>query len=104
MAAVFRIWFKWGFVTLLASLWLAVLLLYLNTRQLLGNFREVIIGFFVFAVCSNSLAWLVMGGLWRFSNGGKVASGDKLVKSQEQIANDALWQESLKEAQYEYGY
>ena len=83
---------------MVASLWLAVLLLFLDTRKLLGKFREVILIFFTISVCGNTLAWLILGALWRFSTAGLVVSGEKLVKTPEQTANDKLWQESLTEA------
>ena len=82
----------------MASLWLAVFLLFLDTRKLLGKFRDVILIFFAISVCGNLLAWLGLGALWRFSTAGLVVTGEKLVKMPEQIENDKLWQDSLTEA------
>ena len=98
MTSLLRIWFQWGFLSVMASLWLAVFLLFLDTRKLLGKFRDVILIFFAISVCGNLLAWLILGALWRFSTAGLVVTGEKLVKMPEQIENDKLWQDSLTEA------
>ena len=52
--------------------------------------------------CFSSLTWFVVGAFWRFSRGGRVASGDKL----ERIAgtSDDQWAQDVQKAMLADGY
>jgi len=98
MARVFKIWFQWGFFTVFASLWLSILLFYPIFRGRMGKIfdsKGVCFDMFLVIVGAvsalNGIFWLILGGVWRFSKAGKVASGAYLEKTQEQQTNDTLW-------------
>ena len=79
MAHIYRLWFVWGFFSLAGSL--AILLLLRLGNDLLGKFQAVIMIFFAVTVVLNIIAWLILGGIWRFTNSGKVVSGEKLEQT-----------------------
>ena len=76
IAHIYRLWFIWGFFSLAGSL--ALLFLLKLGSDLLGKFKTAIMIFFAVTVALNVIAWLILGGIWRFSNSGKVVSGEKL--------------------------
>jgi hypothetical protein len=49
-----------------------------------------------------TILWLVFGGIWRYSNGGMIASGDRLEKADGQ--DEAAWKSSLDAASKSNGY
>lgn len=52
--------------------------------------------------CIHSVTWMIFGIIWRFSNAGKVASGDRLERLSGQ-SNDQ-WLSTLAKSQKEFGY
>ena len=55
-------------------------------------------------VIGNGLAWLILGMTWRFSNAGKVVSGDLLEPTAAQKLDSDLWGKAREEAAHEKGY
>ena len=96
---IFLLWFKWGFfanTALIASMLTSVLLIAFKMRTRL---------FFVVAgvmYLTNLILWLVMGGIWRFSELGRVAAGETLIR--EEDVSDALWRKQLEAAKEASGY
>ena len=80
------------------------MVVFANSRKLLGKSSDVLVVFAGLIVAGNGIFWFVLGAIWRFSNAGRVVSGDKLEKTDAQKSNEAIWEEALKDAQYEHGY
>lgn len=59
-------------------------------------------GIFGCSYLINSIVWMTFGVIWRFSKGGKVASGDRLERIPGQT-NDQ-WLDTLSKSQKEFGY
>ena len=98
MGHVYRIWFMWGFFSMIGSLFLALCLKYL--KPYLGNFKNPSLIFFTFTLVLNSVAWLALGIVWRFANSGLIVSGDKLEKTDVHRKDNDLWKAHLHEEQY----
>ena len=81
MGRVYRIWFQWGFFTMLATLWLSVMLFYPVFRRSLGRLADAILVIVGAVSVINGIFWLILGSVWRFSQSGKVASGALLEKT-----------------------
>ena len=64
-----------------------------------GNILGLI---FSFLYAINLIAWLIVGGIWRYSWGGSVAAGDKLERDTE--ISDEEWKLQLEEAVKDRGY
>ena len=100
MANLFRIWFRWGFLSILASIAVLVTLPYLA-----NIFRNNITNYISSLLISINMAlWLIFGVMWRFSTAGIVISGENLEKTNAQKVNESLWIKAQKEAQFELGY
>lgn len=81
MAHLFRTWFMWGFWGSITQL--AILAIFIPLYCLKKGSQEV--QKYVFYVmqglsCCVASLWFVFGFFWRFSRGGRVASGEKLVR------------------------
>ena len=98
MGRIFRLWTFWGFWTCLVPFMLMVLLtaIFAARKQTqistVAKWATFSIVYVIFG------AWLVLGGIWRFSRPGKVASGDYM---QAKYRSDDV---KIKEAQRLYGY
>ena len=86
IAHLFRSWFLWGFWGSIAWISLAAVFLpffiLVKNKDLLSvvKITGMILG--TLSSCS-SIVWFILGFFWRFSRGGRTASGEKL----ERVAN-----------------
>lgn len=79
MHAVFIMWFMWGFwakIALLAAL-LVGFIAYKMGYEGCGRINGWVSGGLYTA---QGIIWLGLGGVWRYSKSGMVASGDELAK------------------------
>ena len=53
-------------------------------------------------ILCNGAAWYLLGLFWRFSRGGRIASGEKLVRGDG--VDKAAWKEELKTLSEKNGY
>mmetsp|Transcript_19451 Transcript_19451/g.26311 ORF Transcript_19451/g.26311 Transcript_19451/m.26311 type:complete len:163 (+) Transcript_19451:18-506(+) len=67
MGRVFRIWFQWGFFTVLVTLWLSILLFYPAFRKAMGVAADAILVLLGAVSSLNGFFWLILGAVWRFS-------------------------------------
>ena len=75
MGHVFRIWFKWGFFTVLATLLLCIMLFYPAFRRACGSCADALLVMLGAISGLNGVFWLILGAVWRFSQTGKTAAG-----------------------------
>ena len=83
MAHLFRTWFLWGFWDKIFQITIIVVFVpMLVCLKKSDDFKLHRVLFYIFQAlsCTSSLIWLILGFFWRFSRGGRVASGDKLEK------------------------
>ena len=103
MAHMFRTWFIWGFwdkifqITIVAVFLPMAFLCKQNTRIM-----NILYYVFQSLAFTSFLIWFILGFFWRFSRGGRVASGDKL----ERVAGmtDEAWNGALESAKTADGY
>ena len=76
MAKIFRIWFISGFFGLLLWVGLAIPLWQVNLWKIKNKVDQGLL--FLLHCCMTVMItiWLLLGGFWRFSNAGRVVSGD----------------------------
>ena len=100
MHKVFVAWATWGFwqnlilvcvflLSLVVSKWSPKVFAIMGTLTALGWLL-------------GSILWLVFGGIWRYSQGGIIASGDKLERGAENT--DESWKAALEQASKDNGY
>ena len=104
MAHIFRTWFLWGFWDKIFQISIIAIFLpmaLMNKSENAGLRRWL---FYIFQTLSTGsfIAWFVIGFFWRFSRGGRVASGDKL----ERVAgtSDEVWKLAVEGAKAADGY
>ena len=78
MHKVMVAWFVWGFWAKVAA---TVLLIVCAVISFMGSKVGSICGAITVGLyVTNGLIWLIFGAIWRFSNAGLIASGDKLER------------------------
>ena len=79
MSKLYRTWFAWGFWANVISTALNIFfwVIEISCSQKIGTWGRAIFGC---GYCINTIVWMTFGIIWRFSKGGKVASGDKLER------------------------
>ena len=81
IAHLFRAWFIWGFWTSLIQI--AIIAVFVSVYRFLENniaIYKVIALVMQGMMCCSTIIWYLLGFFWRYSKGGRVASGDKLTK------------------------
>ena len=105
MGHVYRIWFKWGFFTAsIAAGFSLFVRCFEGSESSFGPFKAVLFGCFGVSLCLNFVTFITLGLMWRFSDSGRVVSGDRLIKTKEMLTDEQLWRETLEEASYQNGY
>lgn len=94
MGHMFRVWFKWGFwscvVTIVISATATPMHAYMpSKRSFLNPFFAILAGI---GFC-NAAAWFLLGLFWRLSLGGRISSGEKIVRPDG--TDSAAWKEQL---------
>ena len=100
MHKVFVAWATWGFwqnlvVVTIFALGVAIGTCAPKVFAILGSLSGL-------AWMLGTILWLVFGGIWRYSNGGQIASGDRLEKPDG--STDDAWKASLDAASKANGY
>lgn len=94
MGHIYRIWFQWGFISFAIALTFGLVMRCSESGlKAFGVFGHVLIGCFGVSICLNYLALIALGLMWRFSESGRVVSGDRLIKSKEMMLDEALWKQ-----------
>ena len=102
MHKVLVAWFMWGFTAKVVLIGLG-LLIALYSVATGGGRASYICGSITCALyVTNSLIWLGFGAIWRFSNAGQIASGDKLERLYGK--SDDEWDKDIKAAVKTNGY
>jgi len=91
---VYLAWFLWGFWAKLAFAGLIAVTVGVCYASYNGGLIVASISVGLYAV--NSIVWLIVGGIWRFSKGGMTAAGDRLVRPEG--ASDDEWNKQLESA------
>lgn len=105
MGHIYRIWFQWGFITYAVGLGLSLFVRCSGSGlNAFGAFRDTLLGCLGVSLCLNSLAFIGLGLMWRFSESGNVVSGERLIRPKELASDEKVWKEYLDEAAYERGY
>ena len=81
IARIFRVWFQWGFLNLLAASLILIAYSSFNITRSLGKYATPAISCFCCMMTGNLLTWLTLGAIWRFGKSGQVASGVLLKKT-----------------------
>ena len=78
MHKVYLAWFLWGFYAKCAMIVLMSITtgLYFCTEKAAVVVGSVSCGLYI----ANAIVWVACGGIWRFSKGGVIATGDKLER------------------------
>lgn len=81
MGHMFRVWFKWGFWSCVATIAITALATPMHAympskRSCLNPFFAILAGI---GFC-NAAAWFLLGLFWRLSLGGRICSGEKIVR------------------------
>ena len=104
MAHLFQTWFLWGFWDKIFQISIIAIFLPIALVNKTENARFQRIVFYIFQAISflSFFSWIVIGLFWRFSKGGRVASGDKL----ERMAgiSDEVWNQAVEGAKAADGY
>ena len=100
MAKVFMAWFVWGFY---AKIGISVLMLITAGIYFASENAAIITGAISCGLyLTNCIAWLVAGGIWRFSMAGITASGDLLERADG--VTDEEWEAQRQSASVRQGY
>jgi len=94
MHKIYLAWFLWGFWAKIAFAALIVATVAVCYKSYSGGLIVASISVGLYAV--NSIVWLIVGGIWRFSKGGMTASGDRLIRP-EGVSDDA-WDKQIATA------
>ena len=94
MHRLYIAWFRWGFYTHLVYVIVSIVVAFLAMAK--KSYAWTIAGFNCCIFTTNSLVWLAMGAIWRFSKAGVTASGDKLERLYG--TTDQQWAASLEGA------
>ena len=102
MHSVYVTWALWGFWTnfLFAGIFVAsMLLMAFNTIPMAAMFTSTLasLGWIV-----STVLWLILGMVWRYSQAGMTAAGDRLEKSSSQTNDE--WTKALAAASISGGY
>jgi len=100
MNKLFRTWFTWGFWSKIYLMVTSILFGSLgkycvNASDFLG---KISCGLYML----NGFVWIVFGAIWRYSDAGSIASGDKLERPED--ATDEEWNNGLEAARKTNGY
>ena len=103
MAHLFRSWFIWGFWTSLIQIaiigfFVPAFCFFENNIKIYKMVALVMQGM----MCCSTISWFLLGFFWRYSKGGRIASGDKLKK----VAGvtDEEWNNAKKQTAITEGY
>ena len=94
MHKIYLVWFLWGFWAKLVFAALIAATVGVCYASYNGGLIVASISVGLYAV--NSIVWLIVGGIWRFSKGGMTAAGDRLVRPEG--ASDDEWNKQLESA------
>ena len=100
MHKVYRAWALWGFWTnmvLFSSLFLSMVLVCFKPAWAAITSSVGGLGFLI-----STILWLVFGAIWRYSAGGSIAAGDRLVR--EDGVSDDDWKATLEASSAANGY
>ena len=103
IAHLFRAWFIWGFWTSLIQI--AFIAVFMSVFRFLENnivIYKAIALVMQGMMCCSTIIWYLLGFFWRYSKGGRVASGDKLTKVQG--VTDEEWNNAKKQSALSDGY
>ena len=103
IAHLFRAWFIWGFWTsLIQILIVAVFVPVFRFVETNIDIYKMVALIMQGMMCCSTIAWFLLGFFWRYSKGGRVASGDKLEK----VAGvtDEEWANAKKQSALTDGY
>ena len=103
MGHLFRSWYLWAFwgsiFNLVAFGTLLGLYIY---RKDLRHILRMVAGTVTLIVVCNNLLWYLLGCLWRFSSAGRVASTERLIRSE--TMSNYEWQDYLEAMSEASGY
>ena len=103
MGHLFRSWYLWAFWGCIFNLIAIVTLLslYIYRKDLRHILRLVTGSIAIIVVCSNML-WYLLGTFWRFSKAGRVASAERLTRTDSMVNQE--WQNYLEYMSEASGY
>lgn len=102
MAKTFRVWFISGFFGILVWMSLAVPLSQVNFGQVRSKIDQGMLFCLQLLIMSIVAIWLLLGGFWRFSEPGRLSSGE-FLENVDNLDKEA-WAEQLKLTQEKHGY
>ena len=105
MAHLFHAWFLWGFWDKIFQVTIFALFatIFACCKSKDDHKLQIIVFCALQAIaCLSTEIWFVSGLFWRFSRGGRVASGDKLEKSTG--TSDEQWPQDVEKAMRADGY
>ena len=100
MHALFVAWFLWGFWSKIA---LVVSMAIGYGTYKYNEYCGKIVMFLAGGLyAAQGIVWLGVGGVWRYSKGGMVASGDELARGKDVTAE--VWAQQVEAAKLSNGY
>ena len=103
IAHLFRAWFIWGFWTSLIQISIVAVFVpvfrYVETNI---DIYKMVALVMQGMMCCSTMIWFLVGFFWRYSKGGRVASGDKLEKVDG--VTDEEWNNAKKQSAITDGY
>ena len=88
----FHIWFLWGFITFLAVIVFSIIQIVLSLLEIFDSAVLIAYGILGCLTGCTTLAWWIVGIVWRFNDVGIYSCGDIIPKE----TTESVWHETIR--------